>query len=204
MAKEGDKMVTSKRQLEYAKKYLGKFDEIKIRVPEGEKDKIKEYAVNLGESMNSFIISAINEAMTKKPATTENEIFGVIPNYSGTAVYALIDDEGKKYIGSTMNLNQRILFHASHIRTLIRDGKDGHLCAKMQNAILSGKKFRVEVLEMFPGGLSKEELNNKEYFYLEKEGGLDATYNMKPIKLLNCQPGDILEHVANIKRDQGE
>ena len=74
MAKEGDKMVTSKRQLEYAKKYLGKFDEIKIRVPEGEKDKIKEYAVNLGQSMNSFIISAINEAMTKKPATTENEI----------------------------------------------------------------------------------------------------------------------------------
>lgn len=56
---------TPKRQLEYAKKYLKKFDEIKIRVPEGEKDKIRDHAAERGESVNAFIIRAINEAMER-------------------------------------------------------------------------------------------------------------------------------------------
>lgn len=47
------------------KKYLEKFDEIKIRVPEGEKQKIKDYADSRGESMNSFIIRAISETMER-------------------------------------------------------------------------------------------------------------------------------------------
>lgn len=62
-AKEGDYMVVSKKQLEYAKKYLQKFDEIKIRVPEGDKKKIQAYAKANGESVNAYIVRLIAEDM---------------------------------------------------------------------------------------------------------------------------------------------
>jgi predicted HicB family RNase H-like nuclease len=62
-SKEGDDMVVSKKQLGYAKKYLQKFDEIKIRVPEGEKEKIQAYAKANGESVNAYIIRLIAEDM---------------------------------------------------------------------------------------------------------------------------------------------
>lgn len=40
-----------------------KTDEIKIRVPKGKKEKIKEHAESTGESVNSFINRAINITM---------------------------------------------------------------------------------------------------------------------------------------------
>lgn len=49
----------------YAKEYLGKFDEIKVRVPAGEKEKIKAHAISKGESLNSYIIRLIKEDMEK-------------------------------------------------------------------------------------------------------------------------------------------
>ena len=54
---------TPKKQLEWAKTYLEKFDEIKIRVPQGEKAKIKAFAESKGESMNGYIIRLIDEDM---------------------------------------------------------------------------------------------------------------------------------------------
>ena len=45
------------------KNYLDKQDEIRIRLPKGEKEVIKKYAQDNGESMNSFIIRAIKAAM---------------------------------------------------------------------------------------------------------------------------------------------
>lgn len=48
---------------EYANEYLKKFEEIKIRVPKGEKDKIKKHAEIMGESVNGFINRAINETV---------------------------------------------------------------------------------------------------------------------------------------------
>lgn len=56
---------TPEKQLEYAKKYLKNLDEIRVRVPKGERDKIKEYAESKGESMNGFIVRAIREAMQR-------------------------------------------------------------------------------------------------------------------------------------------
>ena len=64
-------MKTPRKQLEYAKTYLGKFDEIKVRVPGGEKAKLKEYATKRGESLNGFILRAIAETMEKKCACNE-------------------------------------------------------------------------------------------------------------------------------------
>lgn len=56
---------TPEKQLKYAKKYLEGLDEIKIRLPKGEKDKIKNHADRIGESMNGFINRAINETMER-------------------------------------------------------------------------------------------------------------------------------------------
>lgn len=50
---------------EYAKKYLDKQDEIKIRLPKGEKDKIRAHAESRGESVNAFIARAIAEAIER-------------------------------------------------------------------------------------------------------------------------------------------
>lgn len=44
-----------------------KVEEIKFRVPMGEKAVIKEYASKTGESVNAFILRAIHEAMERNP-----------------------------------------------------------------------------------------------------------------------------------------
>lgn len=46
-------------------KYLEKFDEMRVRVPAGEKAKIKAHAEIQGESLNGFIIRAMDETMER-------------------------------------------------------------------------------------------------------------------------------------------
>lgn len=47
-----------------AEKYLQeKVEDIRIRVPKGQKAEIKAYAEAQGKSLNQFIIDAINDAM---------------------------------------------------------------------------------------------------------------------------------------------
>ena len=41
------------------------YDELKIRVPKGEKDKIKAHADTQGESLNGFVKRAIDETMRR-------------------------------------------------------------------------------------------------------------------------------------------
>lgn len=54
---------TPEKQLQWAKNYMGKMDEIKIRVPKGKKDKIKAHAESKGESVNGYINRLIDEDM---------------------------------------------------------------------------------------------------------------------------------------------
>lgn len=47
-------------------KYLSdSVEDVRIRVPKGQKAVIKEHAENQGESMNQFVIRAINETMER-------------------------------------------------------------------------------------------------------------------------------------------
>ena len=46
-------------------KYRSKFDMIQIRVDQGVRDKIAKHALNQGESMNSFVVRAIQETMER-------------------------------------------------------------------------------------------------------------------------------------------
>ena len=64
-------MPTYEYNKKYADKYLEKLEEFKVRVPKGEKDKIKAHASQMGESVNAFIIRAIAEAMERDAAKSE-------------------------------------------------------------------------------------------------------------------------------------
>lgn len=59
-------MKTSEKQLNYSKKYLEKFDDIKIRVPKGKREEWKKIADNCGLSLNQFIIQTISEKIEKE------------------------------------------------------------------------------------------------------------------------------------------
>lgn len=52
-------------QRKAAEKYLATLDEIKIRLPKGQKEKIRAHAESRGESVNAFIQRAIVEAMER-------------------------------------------------------------------------------------------------------------------------------------------
>ena len=59
-------MPASKAQQRAVAKYMAaNYDEIKIRLPKGEKDRIKDHAQNTGESVNALIARAINETILK-------------------------------------------------------------------------------------------------------------------------------------------
>ena len=59
-------MPVSKAQIKATQKYVAaNYDEIKVRVAKGRKDKIKSHADGKGESVNGFINRAINETMER-------------------------------------------------------------------------------------------------------------------------------------------
>ncbi|MGN0501197.1 MAG: hypothetical protein ACI4HK_08670 [Ruminococcus sp.] len=60
-------MAISESQRKAVAKYNAKaYDEIKIRVYKGEKEKIKAHAEQNGESINGFVNRAIGEAMQRE------------------------------------------------------------------------------------------------------------------------------------------
>ena len=59
-------MAVSKAQQKAVAKYMAEnYDEIKVRVPKGKKEKIKAHAEKNGESLNGFVNRAVDEAMNK-------------------------------------------------------------------------------------------------------------------------------------------
>ena len=59
-------MATSTSQLRATKKYIReKLDEIKLRVPKGQREVIQQHAAKQGESVNSFITRAVKETMKR-------------------------------------------------------------------------------------------------------------------------------------------
>lgn len=60
-------MAYSEAMLRAIKKYEAeKIDRISLRVPKGKKEVIQKFAENQGESVNSFINRAIDEAMAEE------------------------------------------------------------------------------------------------------------------------------------------
>lgn len=46
--------------------YLKKVDTLRIYVPKGERERIKEFAKAQGKSLNAFVVDLIHEAMEKE------------------------------------------------------------------------------------------------------------------------------------------
>lgn len=59
-------MAYNQKQKEYTMNYMKeKLDEIKFRVPKGQKEIIRNHAESMGEKLTPFIIRAINETMKR-------------------------------------------------------------------------------------------------------------------------------------------
>jgi len=66
-------MPVSDAQKKAAAKYLKKLDEIRIRMPKGQKAIVKAHAEKQHESVNGFINRAIDETMERDNANTDKE-----------------------------------------------------------------------------------------------------------------------------------
>ena len=65
--REDNMLAVSKKKLDANDKYLKQLEDIKIRVPMGYRDVIKNFAKELGyNGVNPFVISLINEKMEEK------------------------------------------------------------------------------------------------------------------------------------------
>ena len=58
-------MAQTEAQLRASKKYHEKFDNLQIRVPQGEKAVIADHAASQNESLNTFVRRAISETMER-------------------------------------------------------------------------------------------------------------------------------------------
>ena len=59
-------MTVSKAQQQAVSKYMkAKYDELKIRIPKGNKARIQEHAKAQGESTNAFIYRAVKETIAR-------------------------------------------------------------------------------------------------------------------------------------------
>ena len=105
-----------------------------------------------------------------------------IPEYNGPGVYSLADQNGKQYIGSSLNVSQRIV---QHDRSLI-DAKNGYIqktlsSYKMQLAVQDGMTFKASVLWELPDGGTQYDLWDAERRFLLLAGGCKETYNTKDV-----------------------
>ena len=66
-------MAQTEAQLRASKKYHQKFDDIRIRVPAGEKADIDSHAQAMGESTNAFVCRAIRETIARDDAARETK-----------------------------------------------------------------------------------------------------------------------------------
>lgn len=63
----GEKSKISKAQQKAVNKYVkGNYDRLAIVVQKGQKDIIKAHAESRGESLNGFVVRAINETMERE------------------------------------------------------------------------------------------------------------------------------------------
>lgn len=65
-------MTVSKSQQKAVAKYMkNNYDELKVRVPKGDKDRIKSHADSKGESLNGFINRAIKETIDRDSGNSD-------------------------------------------------------------------------------------------------------------------------------------
>ena len=64
-------MKTTEAERKAIAKYHAKFDDIKIRVPKGNREKFKEFAESKGKSLNALIIELLENDMNGSQSETQ-------------------------------------------------------------------------------------------------------------------------------------
>lgn len=104
-----------------------------------------------------------------------------IPDCPVCGIYSLSDSSGKRYIGSSQDIRQRVLSHKYNMNAFLREGENGFLNPAMKEAIISGEVFRCEVLASFNCAMERSELREIERLFINKFGGYENTYNYSVI-----------------------
>ena len=71
-------MKTTEAERKAVAKYHAKLDDIKIRVPKGEREKYKEYAQSKGKSLNALIIELLENDMNVHQSETQSAGAGTL------------------------------------------------------------------------------------------------------------------------------
>lgn len=94
-----------------------------------------------------------------------------IPEYNGIGVYALVDDLGRMYIGSSQQVHRRIKLH----EVVIRKGK---AAKKIREAVAAGRVFHCVILEKMDwGSVNRYDLREREFYFIEKYDTIANGYN---------------------------
>lgn len=125
--------------------------------------------------------------------------------YNGSAIYSLVDDDGKRYIGQAKTLQTRLNTHRQQLNHAYEDNEaivpEGE---KLIKAVRDGKTFKVQVLKKLKW--NEATINNLRYwenYYLKMYGGVNNTYNTAPIPspVWNCEPNNEITLVIETDKD---
>lgn len=105
------------------------------------------------------------------------ELIRNIPDHEACGVYALVDENGKVYIGSSKNIRKRMIQHNSNLNKILLGYKPGTVASiKLSNAVLSGHIFSCSILkECDPDSIDAMHILENEYIIYY--GGVENTYN---------------------------
>lgn len=104
------------------------------------------------------------------------EVISNIPEYEGIGIYAIVDENGKMYIGQAINVKKRLLWHSKNIPL---NGSS----SKLYQAYQDGHTFTAEVLEEIDYGVTKFFLAQREEYYIRKYNTFRSGYNILPTSL---------------------
>lgn len=126
-------------------------------------------------------------------------------DYTGAAIYSLVDSEGKRYIGQAMNLKRRLYMHKKEFDKLKKDpGSDTCEGSKLATAIRNGSRFEVEILKLIPWKNSTVNvLRYWEMYFVNQYGGLENTYNTADVTPpnFNCENFNCISLVIDLSKE---
>ena len=111
--------------------------------------------------------------------------------YNGPAIYCLTGQTGKRYIGQTIHLQDRLNRHRREfnkiIKGTVKERSESHV---LTNAILSGERFTVEILKRIPDTIATSSmLCYWEQYYVNKYNSFHAGYNSGQMGTVNPNYG---------------
>lgn len=104
-------------------------------------------------------------------------IIDLTNGYNGAGVYALVDEKGMPYIGSSVNVRKRLKEHNFNIGQAKIGNPTGFSNPKLDEASYRGEVFAAIVLYKLPIGAQRCSLREAERYYAALVGSIGDTYN---------------------------